>query len=101
MALIIGITGACRREELCKLKVTNIKEEGSVFIGKIAETTNSLPRTFVIADRFHSIVKKYAALRPIHATTDGFFVNYNRAKSTVQNIGINKFWKMPSLMAEY
>ncbi|XP_011687447.1 PREDICTED: uncharacterized protein LOC105449760 [Wasmannia auropunctata] len=100
-ALIFGICGACRREELTKVTIDNIQDKDNVLLVKIPITKTYKPRSFVISDKFYTICKKYMALRPANIQTSRFFLNYQNGKCTQQPIGINKFGKMPSTIASY
>lgn len=100
-ALIFGICGACRREELAKVTIDNIQDKNDVLLVKIPITKTYKPRSFVITDEFYTIYKKYMALRPANIETSRFFLNYQNGKCTQQPIEINKFGKMPSTIASY
>ncbi|KAJ3629839.1 hypothetical protein MTP99_014205 [Tenebrio molitor] len=47
--LIIGISGACRREELTFLDVKNITDKGSYIIIQIPDTKTNVRREFTIS----------------------------------------------------
>lgn len=70
-------------------------------IVKIPNTKTKVPRSFTVDGAFRLIVAKYEALRPSRASSDRFFLNYQKGKCTMQPIGINKFGKMPSDIANY
>ena len=99
--MILGISGACRREELTKLTINDIQDKESLLVIKIPTTKTGKPRTFVIEDEFYTICKKYMALRPNDVETPRFFLNYHNGKCTKQPVGINKFSKMPQIIASY
>jgi len=67
----------------------------------ISTTKNYKPRTFVVTEEFYSTYKKYVNLRPKDIQTTRFFLNYQNGKCTHQPIGINKFSKMPMIIANY
>lgn len=98
----MGITGACRRDELCNIKMSNVTEhDGLLILVKIPDTKTHIPRSFTVTDKFFSIVKKYMELRPKNCKIDRFFLNYQNGKCLQQPIGIHKFGSMPSLIATY
>ncbi|XP_029171249.1 uncharacterized protein LOC114940677 [Nylanderia fulva] len=101
LATIFGICGACRREELTKIDIEDIEDKGSLLLIKIPTTKNYKPRTFVVTDEFYSTYKKYVKLRPKDIQTSRFFLNYQNGKCTQQPIGINKFGRMPKIIAKY
>lgn len=101
MALIFGISGACRREELANIKINDVQHQGEILVIKIPDTKTKVPRTFTIEGEFARLVKNYESLRPSRTTSDRFFVNYQKGKCTIQVIGKNKFGAMPKQIAEY
>lgn len=101
VTLIFGICGACRREELANVKVEDIKHHVDMILVNIPNTKTKIPRSFTIDGEFYATVMKYAALRPQKASSDRFFLNYQKGKCTVQNIGKNKFDKMPNTIPTY
>lgn len=101
IALIFGISGACRREELANIKLQDVQHQGEVIVVKIPDTKTKVPRTFIIDDDFCKLVKAYESLRPSKASSDRFFLNYQMGKCTTQVIGKNKFGAMPKQIAEY
>ncbi|XP_031358722.1 uncharacterized protein LOC116182334 [Photinus pyralis] len=101
VALVIGITGACRKNELYNIKMTHIKDLDSAILFDIPNTKTKTPRQFTITGEFYNIVKKYAALRPADVPSDNFFVNYQKGKCTKQVIGINKLGNMPKQIATF
>ncbi|XP_024889909.1 uncharacterized protein LOC112466187 [Temnothorax curvispinosus] len=76
VALIIGIAGACRGNELTKLNVENIEHHGSLLLIRIPDTKTKISRLYTIEGKFAEIVKKYETLRPQYATTNRFFLNF-------------------------
>jgi hypothetical protein len=66
VALIVGITGACRKQKLSQLKINEIEDLRSAVLSalvKILDTEIKNPRSFTITGEFYKIKKKYAALR--------------------------------------
>lgn len=101
VALILGITGACRREELKNLTVQDIEHYDKMIVVKIPRTKNDVPRKFTVDGDFYEIIKKYEALRPENVKNDRFFLCLRNGKCTQQVIGINTFGAMPKMIAEY
>lgn len=101
VALIFGITGACRRQELNNITTKDVENHGTMLLVRITNTKNKIPRSFTIHGPFYEIVKKYEALRSTKAKTDRFFLNFQKGKCTCQPIGINKFGSMPKEIAKF
>jgi integrase len=101
VALVIGINGACSRQELCKLKINDVEDLGSAALIKIPDARTKKTRMFTITGEFYEIYKKYATLRPSNAYERRFFLNYQNGKCTVQPVGINKFGNIPKQIAGY
>lgn len=107
VAFIIGISGACRREELTKLRFDDIENKETVLLIRIPETKNNIERVFTVLNPpnskidFLSYIKKYIALRPPAVDSPRFFLKYCNNKCTKQPVGINSFGKMPSVIAKF
>ncbi|XP_063972557.1 uncharacterized protein LOC135160192 [Diachasmimorpha longicaudata] len=101
VALIFGIIGACRRQELCNITMDDIEDDGVMAFVTIPKTESDPERSFTICGEFYNMYKKYFNLRPRHVGTKRFFVNYQNGKCTHQVIGINKFGSMPRTIASY
>lgn len=102
VATIIGIAGACRREELTNLSVENVDMEQNLILIKIPDNKTHSSRSFAITgEKNLSIIRKYVALRPRNTPHNRFFVNYQNEQCTTQCVGINKFGKMPSDVAAF
>ncbi|XP_064215658.1 uncharacterized protein LOC135265239 [Tribolium castaneum] len=100
--LILGISGALRREELVKMKLTDIEDKQSVLIVKVPDTKTHCERIFTVSNLENiEIVRKYRALRPPRATSDRLFLKYTNGKCVNQNVGINKIGEIPSLIAKW
>lgn len=101
VALIFGITGACRRQELSEITTNNIENHGDMLLIKIPHTKNKIPRSFVVHGKYYKIVKKYESLRTKKGNSNRFFQQFRNGKCTAQVIGKNKFGNMPKEIAEY
>ncbi|XP_014216391.1 uncharacterized protein LOC106645125 isoform X2 [Copidosoma floridanum] len=100
VALIIGVTGACRREELRGLKIDNLRFENSLVIVSIPGSNNRVSRTFVIEGKYFDIIEKYVSLRPPFAPPCLLLCTRN-GQSTNNPIGINKIGTMPKEIATW
>ncbi|XP_047986656.1 uncharacterized protein LOC125226654 isoform X1 [Leguminivora glycinivorella] len=101
VAVILGIMGACRRQELHMLKIDHILDADNTLVVNIMNTKNRIDRTFTITGKYYKLVKKYMNLRPNTCTSQNFFVRYISGKCVAQNIGINAFGQMGKTMAAY
>lgn len=99
--LILGISGACRREELHDLKIDDITDKGSLFLINIPKSKNYTSRSFTVMGEFYQILLKYLSLRPENADSRNFFLKYQNGRCTKQVIGINTFGNMPKEIAKY
>lgn len=101
----MGIAGGCRIEEFTHFTVDDIEDHGALLMIKI--TNKSQPRSFIINNDpnseldFLSLFRKYMSLRPKHAGTSRFFIQYTNGKCTTHVMGKNTFGKIPSRIAEY
>lgn len=99
--MIFGINGACRRNELWKLRVSDIEDLNSAVLIKLSDTKTKITRSFTVTGAFYDVYKKYAALRPPGLPETRFFLNYINGKCTRQVVGINKFGRMPQEIASF
>lgn len=102
MALIFGINGACRGNELVNIKIGDIERHSDeLLLINLPDTKSKRERSFVIRGEYAKIVKKYQDLRPSNINTNRFFVAYSNGKCTRQVIGKNKISAMPKEIAKY
>ncbi|KAF2895570.1 hypothetical protein ILUMI_10604 [Ignelater luminosus] len=101
VALVVGIAGACGKQELCQMKIDDIRDLGSAVLIRIPDTKTKKSRSFTISGEFYDIYKKYAALRPPAINERRFFLNYQNQKCTRQPVGVNKFGSIPKQIATY
>lgn len=102
MALIFGISGALRREELVNITVDDVKKvENNLLLVQIPKTKNYVPRSFTITKEFYPFCCKYMERRPENCRIDRFFLRYSKGTCCPQPVGINKFGSMPREIAEY
>ncbi|KAK5649505.1 hypothetical protein RI129_000534 [Pyrocoelia pectoralis] len=102
VVLIMGYSGACRREELTNISVEDVEfKSDSVFVS-VPKTKTNVSRLFVVSDlEWIRLIQTYAGLRPPHTTSRRFFLNYRNGSCTIQPIGINKIGQMPKTIAMF
>ncbi|XP_034939961.1 uncharacterized protein [Chelonus insularis] len=101
VALIFGIMGACRSQELKNCTIDDITKQGDIFLVNIPKTSTEKSRTFIITEDYAEIVQKYLDLRNVNAPTNRFFLKFTNGKCTIQVVGRNKFAKMPQEIAKF
>ncbi|CAH0560672.1 unnamed protein product [Brassicogethes aeneus] len=101
VALIMGIMGGCHANELHSMAVEDLQDFGSAMLVSVPNNKTKIDRKFILTGQFYEVCKKYAELRPLHTETSSFFLNYQKGKCTIQNIGINKFGSMGKQIARY
>ncbi|KAJ8968949.1 hypothetical protein NQ317_015435 [Molorchus minor] len=99
VGLILGITGACRTDELVNLPVDDIEDVGSSLIVKIPNTKTKIPRIFVVTDvgNMLELFRKYLS----HVKHKRLFLYYKAGKCSSQPVGKNTMGKIPSVVASY
>lgn len=103
----MGISGACRREELANLTLDDIDDVGSALIVRINNTKNKVDRTFTVLNNddyevnFLEIFRSYVALRPPHAGHRRLFLYYKNGKCTSQVVGKNTLGNTPKMIAKF
>jgi hypothetical protein len=84
--LIIGITGACRRQALLNLKVNDVEDLGEFMKIMLPITKAKVPREFTVTKghfkdlNLVDMVRKYATLRPSHTATCQIFYKLQKGK---------------------
>lgn len=101
VALIFGVNGACRGNELVNIKVNDIKKHADLLLINLPDTKTNRERSFIVREDYARIVEKYQALRPSNINTNRFFIGYSNGKCTRQVIGKNKISAMPKEIAKY
>lgn len=105
--LIVGVSGACRREEITFLQVQHVKDMGSFVLIEIPNTKTNVRREFTISSgnidgvNLLEIFRKYSSLRPPSTENSRFFLGYRSGKCTRQSVGINTIGSIPRKIAEY
>ncbi|KAJ8913241.1 hypothetical protein NQ315_012859 [Exocentrus adspersus] len=69
VALIMGVAGACRGNELLQLSINDVTDLGSSLLVRIKNTKKGIDRTFVVKNSskscidFMKLCRQYMALR--------------------------------------
>lgn len=100
VVLIMGLAGACDRQQLRSLNIKDIQDFQSAMLVTVRKD-GTIVKKFTITDNYYHICKKYISLRPQNAKSTSFFLNYQAGKCTSQNMGINKFGIMMRQIAEF
>lgn len=106
VVLIIGIAGACRRDELTKLCTKDVVDTGDYIRIDIVDSKSDNSRQFVITENFMNnsnllaLIRKYMSLRTVRVH-DRFFVGYRSGKCTSQPVGVNTIGAIPKKIAKY
>lgn len=105
VALIFGVFGGCRRQELVNMLVTHVEDRKSVFVVTVPETKTDKKRVFTIIDEDEmnslKLIRDYMSLRPRGCSEKIFFFSYRQVRCTIQPVGKNTFGKIPSIIAKY
>ncbi|XP_063914724.1 uncharacterized protein LOC135131105 [Zophobas morio] len=104
VAVLFGVFGRCRRQELVNILVDNVDDRGSVIVVTIPATKTDKRRIFTIIDENEmnsiDLIRQYMSLRP-QCELKRFFLNYRDGRCTAQPIGKNTFGKIPCTIAKY
>ena len=80
VVMIMGVAGACRREELVKMTINDIEDKGAVVIVNLPNTKTNITRSFTITKNkqdnvdFVEIFRKYVEVRPKGSQYIRFFM---------------------------
>ncbi|KAJ8914224.1 hypothetical protein NQ315_003587, partial [Exocentrus adspersus] len=103
VALIVGVAGACRGNELLQLSINDVTDLGSSILVNINNTKNNIDRTFLIKNApknpidFIQVYRKYMTTK--NTSHSRFLVQYKHGRCTTQPIGKNTFGKLPQTIA--
>ncbi|KAJ8917625.1 hypothetical protein NQ315_000108 [Exocentrus adspersus] len=105
VALILGVAGACRCNELIFLDISDVQDKGSYLYVLIPDTKTNISRSFTVMEEACSVnavemCRKYISLRP-KAAGRRFFLRYVDGKCTTQHVGINTIPKTFSKVASF
>lgn len=98
---MIGLSGACRREELTNLSMEDVEDRDNFLFIKLPKTKTKIMRTFTVVNEFYTIVKKYMEQRPKTTKTNRFFLTYRAGRCVLQPLGINKIGSVPQEIAKF
>ncbi|XP_066256703.1 protein tramtrack, beta isoform-like isoform X12 [Euwallacea similis] len=102
VAVIFGLMGACRKHELHAITIDDVRDFGTAMMITIpSQSSNLIPRQFTITGDYYQYCANYMKLRPSNTVSKSFFLNYQKGKCTVQNIGINKIGAMGKEVAKF
>ena len=100
-ALVIGISGACRSDELFKMKTADVDLQEHRAIVVIPSTETYQTRSFLVTNiKWVEIVRRYVDLRK-DVEGDRFFVQLRYGKLTKQPYGQNSISQIPKKIATY
>ncbi|KAJ3622124.1 hypothetical protein MTP99_002650 [Tenebrio molitor] len=96
---ICGIFGSCRRQEMCDLRMSDVKEEGSMLVVNIRPLKTDKGRKFVIVDDdggipYVQLFKKYLSLRPSNVNTDRELILSENVPPPLPSL-VARFLKLP------
>lgn len=78
VVLVIGVFGACRRDELVKMKFSDVRDMGQYISIDIPQSKNGQARSFLVIEESEmcglKLIREYLSLRPKGAPIDRFFV---------------------------
>nr|KAJ8914199.1 hypothetical protein NQ315_015972 [Exocentrus adspersus] len=105
VALILGVAGACRCNELTFLDISDVQDKGSYLYVLIPDTKINISRSFTVMEEAFSVnaaemCRKYISLRP-KAAGRRFFLAICRCQMSTQHVGINTISKTFSKVASF
>ncbi|XP_031355092.1 uncharacterized protein LOC116178061 isoform X3 [Photinus pyralis] len=102
VALMFGVAGALRRDELPNIKFADITELDKTLSIKIQDVVTKKAKSFTISgDKYVQLYKKYSSLRPTNLKTDRFFIKYRNGTCYRQVVGIHKLATTAYEVANY
>ncbi|XP_031328935.1 uncharacterized protein LOC116159960 [Photinus pyralis] len=102
IVLLIGVTGACRCDEMMKMNIGDIEDMENLILIKIPDSKTKKVRSFtIIGEMFMNIYHKYASLRPRDMQERRFFLKYQNGKCYKNVMGIHTISAVPRKVAEF
>lgn len=107
VVVIIGFSGACKKDEFTNLRVADVKDEGQFIRIVIPNKKTNGDREFFVTPGdlvgldLVKIIRSYVRLRPPMTDHNRFFVRYCNGQCYRQPVGINAFGRMPKKIAEF
>ncbi|XP_050315414.1 uncharacterized protein LOC126749762 [Anthonomus grandis grandis] len=80
VAVIFGISGACRMDELVKMTVQDIQDLLSKLLVTIPDSKTNTSRSFIVNEMYLNLYRKYVSLRPRDMNTTRFFLSTKMKK---------------------
>jgi integrase len=104
--LVFGIFGACRRDDLIRLSLDDVEDNGRFLVVFLRDGKTHRSRSFTITNencKFDpcTIYRKYADLRPKHMESRRLFVAYRNQRCYAQHVGCHTISGIPKLVAKY
>lgn len=100
--LIVGITGACRCEEMVKININDVVDVASHVTVRVRETKTNLYRSFnIVGELSINILRDYLAQRPEGMEHKRFFLRYDNGRCTRSVMGIHTIGAVPKLVAAF
>ena len=99
--MIIGVSGACRSDELFKMNKKDVDVQEEKVIVFIPHTKTYQPRSFIIIEKdWMRIIKEYIQLTS-KVENERFFLQVRQGKATKQPYGHNSIAQFPKKIATY
>ena len=83
------------------MSIDHIRKENSIYVIEIPSTKTHIPRKFVLDEKYSYLIDEYISARPLHLTSNKFFMCYRKGRIINQPMGINKIGMLPQEIAEY
>lgn len=98
---IFGIIGGCRGDEITRLTTEMVTDKDNELVILIPDSKSKVPILYQVDGEFAKIVREYMKMRPPHATTTRFFVQYRNGRCVNQVMGKNNIAKIPKEIAQF
>lgn len=104
---ILGVAGACRTDELYKMKISDLEFRDDIALVKVPDTKTNIRRSFVVSNDAEStipyvqLLKKYIDARPKNAQDSRLFYRYDKGRCVNQVIGKHTICKVPRNIAKF
>lgn len=99
--MIFGISGRCQGEEMTRIHIQDVKEQGELTMVTLRQNKSKTQRQFVIDSELSKIVKKYSILRPENILSSRYFLSYSDGKCSHHPLGKNPISLTPRDIAKW